>query len=73
MTGLDLLTRKSYDECDCGLDLSTASSAEYPLMSSYRVRLKSFFTCHWPVGLKQKPEHMAASGFFYQGSGDMVI
>lgn len=37
----------------------------------YCERLKSFTS--WPIGIKQRPEELAAAGFYYSGYGDQLF
>ncbi len=39
----------------------------HPKYASYEDRLYSFTKYRWPTRLPQKPEVLAAAGFFYEG------
>ena len=49
------------------------NTPSYSKFSLFNKRLESFINEGWPIGLAQKPETLAAAGFFYLGRGDIVV
>ena len=58
-----------YDEA-CMIDPTTFKRRipAHPKYASYEARLQSFEKYRWPARLPQKPEVLAAAGFFYEGN-----
>ena len=46
---------------------------KFPQYADIRTRLQTFyFPFHWPPSIKQTPQDLADSGFFYDGVSDIV-
>lgn len=53
------------------LGVQPSRGPAYPGYATYDARLTSF--SEWPRSMKQKPDELAAAGFFYNGKGDQTI
>jgi baculoviral IAP repeat-containing protein 7/8 len=59
---------------DIPVEALAANNFNHPRYPSFKLlqdRLRTFDT--WPIQLRQRPEELAAAGFYYSGKGDVTI